>query len=100
MKPNNLEFKKLKQYNSSTRNYAEATATEKNDDAKSQEHGEYMPEDIQIEEQQPEVHFYPTMNQTTPAHSNNSRKLSISNFENTVALDGVSQTLNFDGHLK
>jgi hypothetical protein len=46
------------------------------------------------------MHFYPTMNHTSPAHTNQSRKMSISNFENTVALDGVSQTLNFDGPIK
>ena len=68
MTPNNLDLKRLSQYNSSARNFIEATAAGKVDEMRSLTgDDQYLPEDIQVEQEEPkEVHFYPTMNQTTP----------------------------------
>ena len=49
--PSNLDLKKLSNFNSSARNFMEATATKKVDDARSlTEEDQYLPEDIQIEQ--------------------------------------------------
>ena len=50
MTPNNLDLKRLSQYNSNARNFAEATAAGKTDELRSlTEDDQYLPEDIQVE---------------------------------------------------